>query len=98
MTDPNSSKYVIQARITANGVVERSDVVGAIFGQTEGLLGNELDLRDMQKSGRMGRIEVDIKSSKGHDFPNWREEEAQTDPWDADSDDDGMSDGYEADN
>jgi DNA primase len=52
MTDPNSSKYVIQARITASGVVERSDVVGAIFGQTEGLLGNELDLRDMQKSGR----------------------------------------------
>ena len=33
-----------------------------------------------------------------HDFPNWREEEAMTDPWDADSDDDGMSDGYEADN
>jgi pyrroloquinoline quinone biosynthesis protein B len=33
-----------------------------------------------------------------HDFPNWREDEAQTDPWDADSDDDGMSDGYEADN
>ena len=65
MTDPNSSKYVIQARITASGVVERSDVVGAIFGQTEGLLGDELDLRDMQKSGRMGRIEVDIKSSKG---------------------------------
>jgi len=65
MTDPNSSKYVIQARITANGVVERSDVVGAIFGQTEGLLGDELDLRDMQKSGRMGRIEVDIKSSNG---------------------------------
>ena len=33
-----------------------------------------------------------------HYFPNWREDEAQTDPWDADSDDDGMSDGYEADN
>lgn len=65
MTDPNSSKYVIQARITASGMVERSDVVGAIFGQTEGLLGDELDLRDLQKSGRMGRIEVDIKSSKG---------------------------------
>ena len=33
-----------------------------------------------------------------HDFPNWREEEAQTDPWDPDTDDDGMSDGFEADN
>lgn len=63
--DPNSSKYMISATITANGVVDRSDVVGAIFGQTEGLLGDELDLRDLQKSGRMGRIEVDIKSSKG---------------------------------
>ena len=63
--DPNSSKYMISARITANGVVDRSDVVGAVFGQTEGLLGDDLDLRDLQKSGRMGRIEVDIKSSKG---------------------------------
>ena len=63
--DPNSSKYMISASITANGVVDRSDVVGAIFGQTEGLLGDDLDLRDLQKSGRMGRIEVDIKSSKG---------------------------------
>ena len=63
--DPNSNKYMISASITANGVVDRSDVVGAIFGQTEGLLGDDLDLRDLQKSGRMGRIEVDIKSSKG---------------------------------
>ena len=63
--DPNSNKYMISASITANGVVDRSDVVGAIFGQTEGLLGDNLDLRDLQKSGRMGRIEVDIKSSKG---------------------------------
>ena len=63
--DPNSSKYMIRATITANGVVDRSDVVGAVFGQTEGLLGDELDLRDQQKSGRMGRIEVDIRSSKG---------------------------------
>jgi DNA primase len=56
---------MISASIIANGVVDRSDVVGAIFGQTEGLLGDNLDLRDLQKSGRMGRIEVDIKSSKG---------------------------------
>ncbi|MCK4969571.1 MAG: DNA primase, partial [Thermoplasmata archaeon] len=38
---------------------------GAIFGQTEGLLGDELDLRDLQKSGRMGRIEVSISSERG---------------------------------
>jgi len=63
--DPTSSKYIIRASIRANGVVNKSDVVGAVFGQTEGLLGDELDLRDLQKSGRMGRVEVDIKSDKG---------------------------------
>ena len=63
--DPNSSKYVIRASIRANGVVNKSDVVGAVFGQTEGLLGDELDLRDLQKSGRMGRVEVEVRSDKG---------------------------------
>lgn len=64
-TDPYAAKYLIRASIETDGVVERPDVVGAIFGQTEGLLGDELDLRDLQKSGRIGRIEVDIKSEKG---------------------------------
>ncbi len=63
--DPTTIKYLIKARITADGVVEKPDVVGAIFGQTEGLLGEELDLRDLQKSGRIGRIEVNIDSKKG---------------------------------
>ncbi len=63
--DPNAAKYLITARIEADGVVERPDVVGAIFGQTEGLLGDDLDLRDLQKSGRIGRIEVEIRSEKG---------------------------------
>ncbi len=64
-TDPYAAKYLIRASIETDGIVERPDVVGAIFGQTEGLLGDELDLRDLQKSGRIGRIEVDIKSEKG---------------------------------
>jgi DNA primase len=63
--DPNAAKYQIRARIAADGVIEKPDVVGAVFGQTEGLLGDELDLRDLQKSGRIGRIEVDIDSRKG---------------------------------
>lgn len=63
--DPSTTKYVIKADLKASGVVEKPDVVGAIFGQTEGLLGDELDLRDLQKSGRMGRIEVEVSSSKG---------------------------------
>jgi DNA primase len=63
--DPNTTKYLIKANISADGVVEKPDVVGAIFGQTEGLLGDELDLRDLQKGGRIGRIEVDVTSTKG---------------------------------
>jgi len=63
--DPSTTKYMIKAKITADGVIEKPDVVGAIFGQTEGLLGNELDLRDLQKSARIGRIEVDIDAKKG---------------------------------
>ena len=63
--DPNLTKYMVKAKITADGVVEKPDVVGAIFGQTEGLLGEELDLRDLQKGGKIGRIEVEIDSKKG---------------------------------
>jgi DNA primase len=63
--DPSTTKYMIRAGIVAEGIVEKPDVVGAIFGQTEGLLGAELDLRDMQKSGRIGRIEVEISQNKG---------------------------------
>jgi len=65
MHDVDTTKYVIHADISAEGFVEKSDVVGAIFGQTEGLLGEELDLRDLQKSSRIGRIEVNIESKSG---------------------------------
>ena len=63
--DPNTTKYMVKAKINADGIVEKPDVVGAIFGQTEGLLGDELDLRDLQKSGRIGRIEVEVTSKGG---------------------------------
>ncbi|MCU0858997.1 MAG: DNA primase DnaG [Thermoplasmata archaeon] len=63
--DPSTTKYLIQARLSTDGIVEKPDIVGAIFGQTEGLLGDELDLRDLQKSGRIGRIEVEVASQKG---------------------------------
>lgn len=63
--DPNATKYMVKAKITADGIIEKPDVVGAIFGQTEGLLGDELDLRDLQKSGRIGRIEVEVTSKGG---------------------------------
>jgi DNA primase len=63
-----TAKYLIHAEITAAGVVERSDVVGAVFGQTEGLLGDELDLRDLQDSKKVGRIDVEIRSEAGNSY------------------------------
>lgn len=65
MQNTETTKYIIHAKIKADGVIERPDVIGAIFGQTEGLLGDDLDLRELQKSGRIGRIEVNIKSNGG---------------------------------
>ncbi|TKJ20290.1 MAG: hypothetical protein CEE43_13175 [Promethearchaeota archaeon Loki_b32] len=59
-----TTKYIIEVKFKIKGVVEKSDVVGAIFGQTEGLL-LDLDLRDLQKSGRIGRIEVENESKEG---------------------------------
>ncbi len=60
-----TTKYLIYAEINANGIVEKPDVVGAIFGQTEGLLSNDLDLRELQRTGRIGRIQVIIHSNSG---------------------------------
>ncbi len=62
---PVSSKYVINATIEIEGVVDRPDVIGAIFGQTEGLLGADLELRELQRSGRIGRIEVNTETRNG---------------------------------
>jgi len=62
---PVSAKYIIHANIDIEGVVDRPDVIGAIFGQTEGLLGADLELRELQKSGRIGRIEVNTETRTG---------------------------------
>jgi len=62
---PVNAKYMIHARIEVDGIVDKSDIVGALFGQTEGLLGAELDLRELQNNGRIGRIEVNVSRSDG---------------------------------
>ncbi len=62
---PVSIKYVIHAKFEAEGTVEKPDVIGALFGQTEGLLGSDLELRELQKEGKIGRIDVNLKSDNG---------------------------------
>ena len=58
-------KYMIRAKVEVDGIVDKNDVIGALFGQTEGLLSPELDLRELQDKGRIGRIQVDLKPSNG---------------------------------
>ena len=65
--DMSVTKYLITAEIKIDGIVTRSDVIGAIFGQTEGLL-DDLDLREAQRSGRIGRIEVKLEHKNGKTY------------------------------
>ncbi len=60
-----TAKYVVYATIEINGIVDKSDVIGALFGQTEGLLGDKLDLRELQKAGRIGRVQVTLEEKNG---------------------------------
>ncbi|WEL22872.1 DNA primase DnaG [Candidatus Nanohalovita haloferacivicina] len=64
-TSQKSAKYMINAKIEIAGIVEKSDVVGAIFGQTEGLLGDQLDLRELKEKGKIGRMNLDLKQTDG---------------------------------
>jgi len=65
-SDDNFStvKYLIRISYSIKGIVSVMDIIGALFGQTEGLL-NDLELRELQKSGRIGRIQVQNTSDKG---------------------------------
>ena len=60
---PVSIKYMIHASFSAEGALEKPDIIGAIFGQTEGLLGADLEMRELQKEGKIGRIEVEAQRS-----------------------------------
>lgn len=62
---PTSIKYSIIASFVAEGPFQKPDVIGALFGQTEGLLGSDMELRELQKEGKIGRIEVDLKAEGG---------------------------------
>jgi len=62
---PVSIKYIIHAKFEASGAIEKPDIIGAVFGQTEGLLGEDLEMRELQKTGKIGRIEVSIDYAAG---------------------------------
>ncbi len=56
-------KYHVKLSYEVDGLVERADIIGAIFGQTEGLLGPEMNLNELQRVSKVGRIEVEAKST-----------------------------------
>jgi DNA primase len=61
----NTVKYEISAKYEITGIVEKPDIIGAIFGQSEGLLGQDMDLKELQQNGKLGRIEITVKKGKG---------------------------------
>ena len=62
---PSSIKYIIYANFEAEGAIEKPDVIGALFGQTEGLLGDDMEMRELQKQGKIGRIDVNLTLNDG---------------------------------
>ncbi|MCL4437414.1 MAG: DNA primase DnaG [Thaumarchaeota archaeon] len=65
MPESSVPKYQIKIRFEVEGVVERADVVGAVFGQTEGLFGPEMNLHELQKNWKVGRIDIRLESKNG---------------------------------
>ena len=57
-------KYHVKLSFDVDGLVERADIIGAIFGQTEGLLGPEMNLNELQRVSKVGRIEVTTTSTE----------------------------------
>jgi len=66
--DSSGYKYLVKMEFQVDGPVDKPDVVGAIFGQTEGLFGPELDLNELQKNWRIGRIEINLRRSDSRAF------------------------------
>ncbi len=56
-------KYHVKLSFDVDGLVEKADIIGAIFGQTEGLLGPEMNLNELQKVSKVGRIEVNTTTT-----------------------------------
>tara|TARA_B100001971_G_C18238276_1_gene568910 strand:- start:63 stop:1223 length:1161 start_codon:yes stop_codon:yes gene_type:complete len=62
MPDSGVVKYHVKLKFEIEGVVEKADLIGAIFGQTEGLFGPEMNLNELQKTWKIGRIEINLTS------------------------------------
>ncbi len=65
MKETGNAKYMIRVSVKLDGQAQRKDIIGAIFGQTEGLMPEALDLRALQRSGRIGHIDVSLESHRG---------------------------------
>ena len=65
MPDQGIVKYHVILKFDIDGVVDKADLIGAIFGQTEGLFGPDMNLNELQKSWKVGRIEINLISRNG---------------------------------
>jgi len=65
LPDQGIVKYHVILKFDIDGVVDKADLIGAIFGQTEGLFGPDMNLNELQKSWKVGRIEINLISRNG---------------------------------
>jgi len=65
MPESGIIKYHVRIRFEVEGIVEKADLIGAIFGQTEGLFGPEMNLHELQKNWKVGRIDIKLESMNG---------------------------------
>ena len=73
---PKAMKYEIRADIKVNGTVQRKDIIGAIMGQTEGLLGDDLELRKLQRTARVGHVDVEMDTKNAKKAPGRSEQDS----------------------
>jgi DNA primase len=64
----SSTKYLIVGEFETKGIIDKPDLIGAFFGQTEGLIGENLEFQNLQKTGKLGRIEINLKEKNGNSY------------------------------
>ena len=65
---PHYAKYIIHLNMFVDGIVEKHDIIGAIFGQLDGLLPSEMDLQELQRIGKIDRILVKLNHKDGKTY------------------------------
>lgn len=61
----SNTKYIIFGEFKIDGIIDKPDLIGSFFGQTEGLIGEDLEFNSLQKNGKLGRIDINLIKKNG---------------------------------